>query len=216
MTVRRIAANPGDHRCMGDGGTSAPSGTAECDEPSLETNQRGKERKSVTDTDLFTAGGSDIELPDVVNSDISEPVSAASADTAAPETPQTAPASAPAETAPAADVASGERGSRGGSLTGMVLPDLRALANQLGVKGSSGMRKSELIAAIKEHRGEANGRPAESAAAPAAEDQPVENGTAPAAEQSAPPRRERRGASRQAGTPAVDTEAKADNKRRPG
>jgi transcription termination factor Rho len=166
----------------------------------------------VTDTDLFTAGGSDIELPDVVNSDISEPVSAASADTAAPETPQTAPASAPAETAPAADVASGERGSRGGSLTGMVLPDLRALANQLGVKGSSGMRKSELIAAIKEHRGEANGRPAESAAAPAAEDQRVENGTAPAAEQSAPPRRERRGASRQAGTPAVDTEAKADNK----
>ena len=47
----------------------------------------------------------------------------------------------------------------------MVLPDLRALAGQLGVKGSSGMRKSELIAAIREHRGDTNG--ASAAAAPA-------------------------------------------------
>ncbi|MGH3971143.1 MAG: Rho termination factor N-terminal domain-containing protein, partial [Mycobacterium sp.] len=28
-----------------------------------------------------------------------------------------------------------------GSLSGMVLPELRALANQVGVKGTSGMRK---------------------------------------------------------------------------
>ena len=34
----------------------------------------------------------------------------------------------------------------------MVLPDLRALADQVGVKGASGMRKSELIAAIRETR----------------------------------------------------------------
>ena len=102
MTVRRIAANPGDHRCMGDGGTSALGGFAECDEPLLEANQQGKERKSVTDTDLFTAGGSDIESPDSVKPDVSEPVSAASADAVAPEPPQ--------ETAPAAPVASAGRG----------------------------------------------------------------------------------------------------------
>ena len=36
-----------------------------------------------------------------------------------------------------------------GSLSTMVLPELRALANQVGVKGTSGMRKGELIAAIQ-------------------------------------------------------------------
>jgi transcription termination factor Rho len=42
----------------------------------------------------------------------------------------------------------------------MVLPELRALANQAGVKGTSGMRKNELIAAIRESRqGQANGAP---------------------------------------------------------
>ncbi len=35
----------------------------------------------------------------------------------------------------------------------MVLPELRALAGQVGVKGSSGMRKNELIAAIREVQG---------------------------------------------------------------
>ena len=40
----------------------------------------------------------------------------------------------------------------------MVLPELRALAKEIGVKGASGMRKSELIAAIRERRGESNGR----------------------------------------------------------
>ncbi|BBX72616.1 transcription termination factor Rho [Mycobacterium shinjukuense] len=44
-----------------------------------------------------------------------------------------------------------------GALSTMVLPELRALANQAGVKGTSGMRKSELIAAIQEIRGKANG-----------------------------------------------------------
>lgn len=47
-----------------------------------------------------------------------------------------------------------------GALSTMVLPELRALANQVGVKGTSGMRKNELIAAIKEIRGQANGSPA--------------------------------------------------------
>jgi transcription termination factor Rho len=46
-----------------------------------------------------------------------------------------------------------------GSLATMVLPELRALANRSGVKGTSGMRKSDLIAAIRETRqgGHANG-----------------------------------------------------------
>ena len=44
-----------------------------------------------------------------------------------------------------------------GSLSTMVLPELRALANRAGVKGTSGMRKNELIAAIQETRGQANG-----------------------------------------------------------
>ena len=46
----------------------------------------------------------------------------------------------------------------------MVLPELRALANRVGVKGTSGMRKGELIAAIRDtqnggtrQRGGANG-----------------------------------------------------------
>ncbi len=48
-----------------------------------------------------------------------------------------------------------------GSLATMVLPELRALANQAGVKGTSGMRKNELIAAIRESRqGHTNGTPA--------------------------------------------------------
>lgn len=55
-----------------------------------------------------------------------------------------------------------------GSLSTMVLPELRALANQVGVRGTSGMRKNELIAAIKETaiqetRGQANGTSAPAA-----------------------------------------------------
>ena len=47
-----------------------------------------------------------------------------------------------------------------GSLATMVLPELRALANRAGVKGTSGMRKNELIAAIRESRQtHANGAP---------------------------------------------------------
>ncbi|MCV7102954.1 transcription termination factor Rho [Mycobacterium palustre] len=111
-----------------------------------------------------------------------------------------------------------------GSLSTMVLPELRALANQVGVKGTSGMRKSELIAAIKEIRGLANGTPA-----PAA---PAESGKADAATTEAPteapadasaadgqqngagteaPRRERRGASRDSGSPTRT----ADETKRP-
>ncbi|MDT5216408.1 MAG: transcription termination factor Rho [Mycobacterium sp.] len=161
----------------------------------------------MTDTDLITAGGSseDVALPDPVNSDLTEQVSPAPSDE-----PAVAP---PTAAAPVSDVAAG--GSRGGSLTAMVLPDLRALANEVGVKGASAMRKSELIAAIRVQRGETNGTPA----APAAD--AVSADAAAPAEQAAdgnaaPPRarRERRGASRQAGAPdgAADSGEKADGK----
>jgi transcription termination factor Rho len=159
----------------------------------------------VTDTDLITAGGSseDVALPDPVNSDLAEQVSPA---------PSDGPAAPSVVTAPVSDVKAGDRA---GSLTGMVLPDLRALANQVGVKGASAMRKSELIAAIREQRGEANG----AAPAPAAEAAPAD-AAAPAEQvaegNAAPPRarRERRGASRQAGAPdgVADPSDKADEK----
>lgn len=125
----------------------------------------------MTDTDLFTADSAErTDSPDVVNTD-----------SPASETP--AVTTTTAETAPTATVASGDRAT---SLTSMVLPELRALARQIGVEGASGMRKSELIAAIRERRGEGNGAKAENASADTAAPQ-------------TPPRRERRGASRQAG-----------------
>ena len=46
----------------------------------------------------------------------------------------------------------------GSSLNAMVLPELRALAASAGVKGASGMRKGDLISAIREVRGTESGR----------------------------------------------------------
>ena len=163
----------------------------------------------MTETDLVTAGGSSeqIELPNTVNSEDS------SAAAAAEPAPSDAPA---AEPAPKADVTTD---ASKGSLSTMVLPELRALANSVGVKGASGMRKRELIAAIRESRGEsvsnstegpkaddkaAGGSPDErGSAADTATETATQNGApADAGEQQNPPRRERRGASRDAGSPA--------------
>ena len=135
----------------------------------------------MSDTDLITAGGSsdDVELSNPVNSPPVEAVSAA----------------------PAAGAVSAS-GDRPTSLTAMVLPDLRALAGQLGIKGSSGMRKSELIAAIREHRGETNGAaatPPAAATTPAADATAAPAASGDVAEQPTRARRERRGASRGAG-----------------
>jgi transcription termination factor Rho len=161
----------------------------------------------VTETDLATAGGSaeQAELPNTVNTEFSSP--------AKPDvTHQPAPAADPPPTADVTTDASK------GSLSTMVLPELRALANSVGVKGASGMRKSELIAAIRESRGElvnkaeapkTRNKPdaaaaGDSGSAPAgnAADTATKNGTATDAGEQQPQqqRRERRGASRDAGT----------------
>ncbi|MCB9442127.1 MAG: transcription termination factor Rho [Mycolicibacterium sp.] len=117
------------------------------------------------------------------------------------------------------------------ALTSMLLPELKALAGQVGVKGTSGMRKGDLIAAIRAHQAGGSGSPAKGAApakaaqaAPAAQapatDAPAAQATdrpaaaeapaaptqtqvaEPASEGGEPARRERRGASRDAGAPA--------------
>ena len=105
-----------------------------------------------------------------------------------------------------------------GSLSTMVLPELRALANQVGVKGTSGMRTNEPIAAIKEIRGQSNGTSAPaapedsgksdvaSADAPAAEDH--QNGSTTEA---AP--RERRSASREPQSARTGDEARGERPR---
>ena len=54
------------------------------------------------------------------------------------------------------DVISAPKSKARAGLSGMVLTELRALAGELGIKGTSGMRKGDLIAAIKERQGGAD------------------------------------------------------------
>ena len=81
-----------------------------------------------------------------------------------------------AETQPAAGTEGGAESSaaeqangavapkrRSGGLSGMVIADLRQLANELGVNDTTGMRKGDLIAAIRERQGKTKRRSAESA-----------------------------------------------------
>ncbi|GAB7141766.1 transcription termination factor Rho [Mycobacterium riyadhense] len=156
----------------------------------------------MTDTDLITAGGS---------TDANK-----QSDSATTETPDVKTNPDVKSTVPT------------GSLSTMVLPELRALANQAGVKGTSGMRKNELIAAIQEIRGQANGvsaggaltqesgQQSGNADSPAAETPAAQEAPRAAARTQAQegqsdssgdaPRRERRAGSREAGSPATATE----------
>ncbi|MCQ4122628.1 transcription termination factor Rho [Rhodococcus tibetensis] len=94
----------------------------------------------MTDTDLIAA-----------------PVDAPSVDTVGAQAGDSSQASS---TAPENGVvtASTKRAEarRGAGLSGMVLTELRALAGELGIKGISGMRKGDLIAAIKDRQGAAS------------------------------------------------------------
>jgi len=126
----------------------------------------------VTDTDLITAGGG---LEQTVL-----PTSATS-DISAP-------------------TAGG--GGASASLNTMVLPELRALAGKVGVKGVSGMRKGELIAAIRERQS----GPARTETEPAP-DAGGEHRNGNREEQAEPARRERRSASRPTGGPVEGRQA---------
>jgi transcription termination factor Rho len=98
----------------------------------------------------------------------------------------------------------------------MVLPELRALASRVGVKGTSGMRKGDLIAAIREHQnsGGSNGRDkdkqdneasgAATAQSAGAEAAPAQSASGATGER---PRRERRTANRGAGAPSSEQSA---------
>ncbi|TGD83889.1 transcription termination factor Rho [Mycolicibacterium sp. CH28] len=147
----------------------------------------------MTDTDLFTAGDSapQVEAPAV-----------------------TADRPAVSDSRPASEPQAGAGAT--GSLSTMVLPELRALASRVGVKGTSGMRKGDLIAAIKERQNGGNGTAPSSAgdSAPAPAEQASEtrasaepNGAEPNSAQpngTEPRRRERRAATRGAGAASAE------------
>ena len=87
----------------------------------------------------------------------------------------------------------------GGSLATMVLPELRALANSVGVKGTSGMRKNDLISAIRETQNGGGGGSRATDVAPPAK---VESAEVPRADsESAAP-----------AEPAERNERRADNR----
>ncbi|MPZ84576.1 MAG: transcription termination factor Rho [Actinophytocola sp.] len=106
------------------------------------------------------------------------------------------------ETTPRTSTNGGTTKRRAG-LTGMVLAELRELAGQLGITGTAGMRKGDLIAAIKERQGAGGGSSAAKAA-------PASSDTLPLGIES-----DRRGAGDQPEQPAkADTATKTDAPRK--
>jgi len=164
----------------------------------------------VTDTDLITAGDS-------------APQTDAPAVTA-----QTPPAPEPQPAESRGGEQGADAGSTGatGSLSTMVLPELRALANRVGVKGTSGMRKGDLIEAIRDTQNGGNGSPRGDAPATEAAAEAVSKPATEAREDAVTnvteqPRRERRTANRDAGAPAEggdqhkpagESQAKSENR----
>jgi len=119
-----------------------------------------------------------------------------------------APSNAPASVAQPADDSARPARRRGGSLSSMLLPELQELASSMGIPTAK-LRKSDLVAAIQQARTGA-GTPAPVVPAAAAEQPALAQSpavSAPATTDSAPstPRRERRAATRPAGSPAAQT-----------
>ncbi|MFL6142284.1 MAG: transcription termination factor Rho [Labedaea sp.] len=81
--------------------------------------------------------------------------------------------------------ANGGTPKRRAGLTGMVLAELRELAGQLGITGTGGMRKGDLIAAIKERQGGGAGASAETLPLGGIEDRPSSRPTKTTSEPSA-------------------------------
>jgi transcription termination factor Rho len=138
-------------------------------------------------------------------------------DTISTEQPAGAPGADAAGPAASSGGASTGTPARRRGLTGMVLAELRTLAGELNIPDTDGMRKSELISAIKERQGGGTAK-----AAPSGNGQlPLgEQPSADAAEAPAPTRR-RRAASRPAGAPdagsaAPDAGAATDGPERNG
>ncbi len=143
----------------------------------------------MTNTDLIAAD-------DRTDSDELDPQGSAATDAAF--TPAAAPVQVDASTGSGTD----------GSLSTLVLPELRALAARVGVKGTSGMRKSELIAAIRDANGGSVDQKSAGRDDKSEEDVPAGSSAAE------PRRRERRGASREAGAPPANGEEQADKANR--
>ena len=150
----------------------------------------------MTDTDLIAAG-SGAEEPDLPATVTSETSGS-----------KTAERSNPA----AVDVqvpATQRRAAQGdGGLATMVLPELRALANEVGVKGTSGMRKNELIAAIRERRGELISKSHNGGG-----NQTAPTDTSDVAEAAAPPKDADTLDSGESSDKLADQDAKPDNRR---
>ncbi|SDN00405.1 transcription termination factor Rho [Allokutzneria albata] len=99
-----------------------------------------------------------------------------------------------------APATNGTAPKRRGGLSGMVLAELRQLAGELGIGNTSGMRKGDLIAAIKERQGGGSGSRKQAAQLPLPEAE-----SAPAPAKSAPA---------EAKAPAADAEASGGDARR--
>ncbi|MDI5982197.1 Rho termination factor N-terminal domain-containing protein, partial [Amycolatopsis magusensis] len=81
---------------------------------------------------------------------------------------------------------------RPGGLSGMVIADLRSLAGELGISDTAGMRKGDLIAAIRERQGKTKRRTSAAATATTADTLPLDGieGSKPAETKARAPRKE--------------------------
>ncbi len=162
----------------------------------------------MTDTDLITADDSTEHEKLSDPQDTPEASGPGSTEASGPGATE---ASGPGATEP--EAADDNTTVSDGSLSAMVLPELRSLANRVGVKGASGMRKNELIAAIRETGGHADDGYSDRAADRTAADTEDGNLTEPTAGDAL--HRERRGASREPGPPAA-TSGEQDEQEKSG